>query len=98
VSPPGKRERSINTSNGLIQRSVNTELDVRNHLCAVQYQLQGSAETITETHTMRYFFPRELELFLEVTGFTLLSLSPTGTLDREPDGDTWIVNVVARAI
>jgi hypothetical protein len=46
---------------------------------------------------MRFFFPMELELFLSETGLELVSLTRFGSLDKQPDAETWNVLAVARA-
>jgi SAM-dependent methyltransferase len=98
ISPPGVAEREIDTPEGPVLRKATGELDVRRHLCTVRYRLGRPGEEETEDHVMRYFFPRELELFLELAGFELVSLSPIDTLEGEPGPETWNVNVVARAV
>jgi hypothetical protein len=98
ISPPGVAEREIQTEDGPVLRTATGELDTRHHLCTVRYRLDRDGEEQTETHVMRYFFPRELELFLELAGLELLSLSPIGSLEGEPEPETWNVNVVARAV
>jgi SAM-dependent methyltransferase len=98
TSPPGSGEREIQTPDGPIRRSVEGELDVPRHLCTVRYRLTRDGEESLETHVMRYFFPLELALFLDVCGFELVALAPVGALDGEPDAETWNANVIARAV
>jgi SAM-dependent methyltransferase len=97
-SPPGTREREIDVPGGPVRRLVEGELDVPRHLCTVRYRLERGDEQTVETHVMRYFFPLELELFLDVCGFEMTALAPVGSLDGEPDAETWNANVVARAV
>jgi SAM-dependent methyltransferase len=98
TSPPGARERDIDTPEGPIRRSVEGELDIPRHLCTVRYRLARDGEESLETHVMRFFFPLELELFLAVCDLELLALAPVGALDGEPGPETWNANVVARAV
>ena len=51
-----------------------------------------------EQHLMRFFFPRELELFLEITGFQLLRLGAFPEFDKEPNESTWNITVIAREV
>ncbi len=100
---PQERKRVIQTSEGTILRTAAGQLDVRRHLCAVSIRLQQLRdEELTgetqEEHLMRFFFPREVELFLEVAGFRLRCLSSFPSLDEEPDENTWNVFVVAEAV
>jgi SAM-dependent methyltransferase len=99
---PSPRLRTIEREGGRLVRASDGNLDVRNHLCAVDFRIsrfEGGrlvAETI-EQHQMRYFFPLELELFLATAGFSLLRLGAFPDLDSEPDETTWNVLAVARA-
>jgi SAM-dependent methyltransferase len=99
---PSQRLKVVETTRGRILRVSTGELDVRRHLCHVAYRLWqlegdrlvGDAE---EHHTMRFFFPLELELLLETAGFTPLRLGPFPDFERDPDETTWNVLSVARA-
>ena len=46
---------------------------------------------------MRFFFPLELELFLDRAGFSLVELGAFPDFDAEPDPSTWNVLALARA-
>jgi SAM-dependent methyltransferase len=102
ADPPGSRARTVDTADGPMLRSATSEMDVRRHLCRVQYQLsrlggEGAEGVVEETHVVRYFFPAELELQLAVSGFELLSLADFGKPEREPDASSWNAFVIARA-
>jgi SAM-dependent methyltransferase len=97
ADPPGSGERDIETPSGPLKRVVSGELDVRHHRCTVRYRLVSGDHEDRETHVMRYFFPLELELFCELEGLDLVSLTPFGTLDGEVARETWNVSAVARA-
>ena len=96
---PGARSRVIATADGPVQRDVTSQLDVRHHMCSVRYRLrrEGGEVFADETHVVRYFFPMELEMYLEATGFELLRMSAFDAPDEEPDETTWNALVVARA-
>lgn len=96
AEPPSDTDRTIAAPGGEVRRSARVEVDVRRHLCTVHYRLAGSIEA-EEKHVVRYFFPRELELFLTVSGFEPLVLSEFGSLDRTPDLGTRTIVAVARA-
>ncbi len=99
---PTQRVKMSPTPSGRILRCSEGELDVRQHTCAVQFhfwvledgRLTGESE---ERHLMRYFFPRELELFLETAGFALVRLGAFPEFHLPPDESTWNVLCVARA-
>jgi hypothetical protein len=55
------------------------------------------AET-EESHPVRYFFPLELDLLLECTGFSPLRFGVFPEFDHDPDETTWNVMGVAQAV
>jgi SAM-dependent methyltransferase len=100
---PSERIKIIPTSVGKILRASTSELDTRRQTCTVRYHLwkfdadERCSET-EEEHKVRYFFPLELSLLLESSGFTLLRLGPFPEFDAEPDEQSWNVLGVARAV
>jgi hypothetical protein len=46
---------------------------------------------------MRFFFPRELELFLTTAGMSLQRLGAFPDFDAEPDEATWNVLALSRS-
>jgi hypothetical protein len=58
-------------------------------------RLMGETE---ESHRMRYFFPLELNLFLECSGFAPIRLGAFPEFDRDPDEQSWNVLGIARAV
>ena len=100
---PEERTKAIETPDGKILRTASGRLDVQRHLCEVSIRLKRvrdgrPAEETREDHLMRFFFPRELELFLVVAGFRLRCMSPFPSLEGEPDERTWNVFAVAEAV
>lgn len=57
----------------------------------------GEAQTINETHSMRYFFRPEVELLLEKAGFELVDSLDCQTLE-ETSYDSWTSYFVARVV
>ena len=49
-----------------------------------------------ETHNMRYFFPQEIILFLEISGFEVQSMSAFPSLDASLSKHSWNALCVAR--
>jgi SAM-dependent methyltransferase len=100
---PSDRVKSIVTNEGQILRMASGRVDVQRHLCKVSYHLwrlegdrvRGETE---ETHLMRFFFPLELNLFLECSGFVPIRLGAFPEFDRDPDTTTWNVCAVAQAV
>ncbi len=98
-------ERTLSTRDGDIDivRKASAELDSRRHVCAVRFKLRRSRgeKVLSETdeeHRMRFFFPKELGLFLETSGFRLARLGAFPDFDREPDEAIWNAMLVARAV
>lgn len=99
---PSLRSKTFESTDGELERTSSGELDVLRHRCTVTFELSRhvGSETVSvahETHEMRYFFPLELELFLDRTGFSLLDLSAFPDWEEAPSLETWNVVVVARA-
>ena len=99
---PSERLRVIPMADGKILRTAASELDTNRHICTVRYHLWTCAEGLLsetdEEHIMRYFFPLELDLFLESAGFTAIRLGAFPEFDRVPDENTWNALCVARAV
>ena len=99
---PSQRVKVIPTPEGKMLRASSGELDIRRHLCMVHFhvwRLEGErlvAET-EESHLVRYFFPLELELFLECSGLAPVRLGTFPEFDQDPDETTWDVLGVGRA-
>jgi hypothetical protein len=101
---PNERIREINLGDGsTVIRHAKTSLNSFNHTGDVSFKLwtlKGKQlESVTEeTHTMRYLFPQEFKLALQMTGFELASFSAFPSLDAPLTDDTWNAFAVARAI
>jgi SAM-dependent methyltransferase len=100
---PSQRVKVIYTADGKkILRVASGKLDTLRHLCTTDYLLwrwsEGRLEETTESHVMRYFFPRELELFLQCEHFALDRLGAFPEFHREPDDTTWNVLGAAHAV
>ncbi|MGH3025081.1 MAG: class I SAM-dependent DNA methyltransferase, partial [Gaiellaceae bacterium] len=68
--PPASRVKQVETPRGLVTRRATPSLDVRRSVCAVDYRLEGEDGSVlsSERHLVRFFFPLELELLLELSG------------------------------
>jgi hypothetical protein len=51
-----------------------------------------------QEHVVRYFFPLELDMFLESAGFKLLRLGAFPEFERDPDENSWNALAAARAV
>jgi SAM-dependent methyltransferase len=100
---PSERLKVISTTKGRIFRFASGELDILNHTCNVNYRIWGLegnhlVEETEETHIMRYFFPKELDLFLECTNFSLVKFAAFPEIDQVPSERSWNVIGVAKAV
>lgn len=100
---PSQRVKVIPTDGGQIVRVSSGTLDIRRHICRVDYLLwilEGDRliQKAEESHSMRYFFPLELELYLRSSGFEFIRFGSFPDFDREPNETTWNVLQIARAI
>jgi SAM-dependent methyltransferase len=98
---PSQHIKVIPTPGGRILRVALGELDIRRHVCTVHYRVWRLEEErlvaeCEESHSMRYFFPRELDLFLECAGFVPVRLGAFPEFDQEPDETTWNLLGIAR--
>jgi SAM-dependent methyltransferase len=100
ADPPAARTRIIRTAQGEVERSATAALDVRRHLCTVSYALipAGRGAPAYETHVVRYFFPMELEMYLEAAGFRVITIGQVEDPACPPDARAWNMLVVAQAV
>jgi len=100
---PSQCIKVIPTVDGKILRVASGKVDSLQHLCTVDYRLWQISEgkpvkETQESHAMRYFFPRELDLFLQCEHFALARLGAFPDFHHDPDDTTWIVLGAARAL
>jgi SAM-dependent methyltransferase len=99
---PADRVRVIPTAKGRVIRAASTTLNIGEHTADVNFKLWSlenerlTGET-SETHRMRYFFPQEFALLLQVSGFCLRSITAFPSLDLPLDDGTWNAVAVAEA-
>lgn len=91
---PSDRVRVLPTPDGRVIRAASTTLDIVRHTADVTFKLWSLLEDrlmseTTETHRMRYFFPQEFALFLDVAGFKLKSVTAFPSLDDQLNDETW---------
>lgn len=99
---PGERARTFRDGDREVIRVVRGDLNVLHHLATVRYELWAvhpgkKVVRDAETHQMRFFFPRELELFIKLAGLKPVVLAEFGHLDREPSEADWNLFGVAVA-
>lgn len=98
---PGQRTKIISTESGKILRIADSDLHTLQQCVTVNYTVwhienkQITSET-KESHTMRFFFPQELDFFLTSAGMDPVHQSDFYDLDRLPDETTWNILKIAR--
>ncbi|HEV2764973.1 MAG TPA: class I SAM-dependent methyltransferase [Pyrinomonadaceae bacterium] len=100
---PSERVKILETERGHVIRVAAGELDARRHACTVRYQVwrveEGRPiEHTAEEHSVRFFFPLELEHLLSCAGFEMLRLGSFPDFERDPGEQTWNVMCAARAV
>lgn len=99
---PSERVRVLELGGTRVIRSASTVLSPIQHTADVTFRLwtleqERLVSETEETHKMRYFFPQEFPLLLEMAGFESLSLSAFPSLDAPVTADTWNAFSIARA-
>jgi hypothetical protein len=77
-------------------------MDAAHHVVHDYYRLfvfddQAMIDEITEVHTMRFFFPMELQRILSQSGFDVVSIDPFPDSGGSVDETTWNIKIVACA-
>jgi SAM-dependent methyltransferase len=98
---PGERTAEATLGDTKIVRRTRTRLEPMAQLCYVHFDIERTDGTGTtaweETHTMRFFFPQELDLALRCNGMRLLQLSSFPDGEGLPDEYAWNIVGVAQA-
>lgn len=100
---PSKRTKSVVTTKGKIIRNAYSEIDTVRQICTVHYltsyiQNTKQIQKIKEDHQMRFFFPKELEFYLQAAGLKLLKLGAFPQWRKPPNEKTWNIFGIAKAV
>ena len=98
---PSERMRVLFDGDRRLIRFSSGTVDPGRHLCHVRiHQLALAGTQIVseaeETHAMRYFFPLEIELFLDHAGFDIIEMASFDKEQGPLDQQAWNMLVVAR--
>ena len=98
---PTSREKTIEIENLKITRKSFPNLDVKNHLNNVKFNVKvfenGKViDDYDENHKVRFFFPQELGKYMEEAGFGLIHLCPSYDLDSNLTEKHWNMILVAK--
>jgi len=99
---PGEKVRFIQQEDIKIIRASKGILDIFHHLVKVHFHLWKikSDKIISETteeHTMRFFFPQELNFFLQQAGLKLITITSFSDPTNEPDESEWNAQAIVRS-
>ncbi len=92
---PEVRTRHLRDGALTLTRTAEPTLRENDDCVDVRYTVTAGAESLTETHAMRYFFLPELDLALLKSGFELLSASEMST-GAPLSTRTWSASALAR--
>jgi SAM-dependent methyltransferase len=99
---PGERTVEGRDGDTRIVRRTRTRLEPIAQLCHVHFDIERTDRTGTTTweemHTMRFFFPQELDLIMRCNGMRLLQLSGFPHGEAPPDEKAWNIVGVAQAV
>lgn len=99
---PESRFRALDTAAGSLLKASTGRIDAMRQTCAVSMDLWLISDDrlvshTQEAHEVRYFFPRELDLLMRVSGFELLDLLAFPDVGSDADETSWSALIVARA-
>jgi SAM-dependent methyltransferase len=101
---PEERVKEIENGEVKIVRFAYPKLKASDHLCEVDYKFvineKGLTQSSTreEKHIVRFFFPKEIEYYLEKSGMKVLKLCPFLDLNGKLTEDVWNMTVIAQAV
>jgi SAM-dependent methyltransferase len=103
TQPPAERQKTVETESGRIHRFARPRLDLLAQVVAVHYQLYRETggkkqDEVNEVHEMRFFFPNELRILLQQSGFRLVRLSPFLDLAGTLAPNDWNFTAIAEAV
>lgn len=99
---PEKRTKNFESTELLITRHANTEMDYMNNVATVNFDIKvhnkisDSRIEMLEKHPMRYFFSPELELFYSQHGLKQTAHFSWPTLDILPSENSWAAYSVVK--
>jgi SAM-dependent methyltransferase len=103
-TPPELRVKEFKDDETKVLRIGYPKLKALDHVCEIKYKLLVTDKTnrsyseFEEGHTVRFYFPQELKLLLEMSGFEVLKMCPFLDLHGTLDQTVWNTTVIARAI
>ena len=102
-TPQSVRVKTVEDELLKVIRIATPNLRAFKHRCDITYnyivfEKDKSVREIEEVHNVRFFFPLEMEKYLEDTGFAVEKIFPFLDLDGTVNEEVFHIGVVARAI
>lgn len=103
TSPSTDRIKEIKRKDTTIIRMGKTSLNIEKQIADVTFKV-WECNDITplkiseELHTIRYFFPKEIELFLSTSGFKLKKISSFPEINNQIDVNCWNGSAISIAV
>ena len=101
---PESRIKNVENEDFKVIRFAEPKLKSYEHICEVNYKLlilnkkNNTFKDIDEKHSVRFYFPQELMLYLENAGFKVLKVCPFLDLNGRVDEGVWNMAIVAKAV
>jgi len=98
---PLSREKSVEIDNLKIIRKSFPDLDAKNHISNVKFKVKifengNLIKEYEENHKVRFFFPKELEKYMDDEGFELICICPSFKIDDKLSEKDWNMVLVSR--
>ncbi len=98
---PTSREKTVDVGGLKIVRRSFPNLDSKNHINNVKFKVKVSKEgtlleEYEEDHKVRFFFPKELEKYMDDEGFQLIHRCPSFEIDKELDEKAWNMILIGK--
>lgn len=102
--PPENRERIFQNQELQVRRKAVPKLLAQDHICQVFYDFEildkktGKISRAKEKHSVRFYFPQEIKLMLEISGFQVLKVGQAFNIAKPADQKAWHMSVIAKAV
>ena len=101
ANKPTRILKSIIKENKEFVRYTEPEVDAESHTVEVKFKIWVVEDNYIvskddESHFVRFFFPREVEYYLEVAGFKQVDFCPFMKLNQKLDESVWNMTVICR--
>lgn len=98
---PTRILKRIKKGNKEFLRYTDPVLDTESHTVEVKFKFWVEKDNHIlskddESHTLRFFFPREVEYYLEVAGFKQVDFCPFMKVDQKLDESVWNMTAIGR--